>query len=228
VLSADTLPPSFERFGCSDCRNACASCRHCIASLISISRCLGLSVCSAARAHSSAWRSYNRALIGTARSTGWMKPDTLHHSLTHPFVAAGCHRVHMGRRLSIASRARFAPSAHVASAELMQRDHLNKRSRWQKGSWMAQWGVRWQLWQNLRGTREGLSARCWKNRRSQPSQAVARTGGAGMRRRCVEPARRTKTGRTGRIRTHTPHGFEPGPARSHDRVAAAGAGLRWS
>jgi hypothetical protein len=43
------LPSSSERFGCGDCRNVCASCRHCIASLISISRRLGLSVCSAAR-----------------------------------------------------------------------------------------------------------------------------------------------------------------------------------
>jgi len=73
VLCVAALASSSGPFGCGDCRNVCASCRHCIASLISISRRLGLSVCSAARAHSSAWRSYNRAKVGTARSTARMK-----------------------------------------------------------------------------------------------------------------------------------------------------------
>ena len=53
--------------GCScGCRNSCAAFLHSSTSLINIARCLGSSVCSAARAQSSAWRSYKRARSGMA------------------------------------------------------------------------------------------------------------------------------------------------------------------
>jgi hypothetical protein len=123
VLCVAALVSSSERFGCGDCRNVCASCRHCIASLISISRRLGLSVSSAARAHSSAWRSYNRAKVVTARSTARMKPDTLHRSLTPPVCRGRQASGSQGWRLSACRLGCLASNLAVLNVMVTRGDY---------------------------------------------------------------------------------------------------------